>query len=319
MTLDSIQETSYGNLECIVIDNGSHPPLRIKPYRFPVTVLRNRANKGFAQANNEALSASIMKKGGCADYYLLCNNDVIVPPAFFKKMIPYLRSDTYAMIAPSVLCDGNTSREQGIGYYADGRAVSMLEDAPAAQTKNKRLLSATCLFLSAGYAREMMKTFHFCFIPAFFAYVEDVELSLRAVLMGKKQLLVGDVVVKHAGSSTLRDDRAILHLSLRNQLWTVITTWTGPMIRRYLGKILMGQFINVLVYSLKYGPFFMLKIYGETFFRLAKLVGYRSILQPALVSPYPAGLIRTDVLSLGDHITGSRTFKRIRNFGKQSS
>lgn len=88
-------------LECIVVDNDSSDGTEkeLSNYKLPnmdYKFIQSGANRGYAGGNNVGIKDAI-KRG--ADYVMLLNNDVIVPPDMVTKMVSYMEKNPKAGIA----------------------------------------------------------------------------------------------------------------------------------------------------------------------------------------------------------------------------
>lgn len=310
--LDSIVKTGYKDFSIIIYDDGSNKPIKKNFLKYKMVFnkiyfLRSSKNIGFAKANNRSLKFALKLKN--INYFLLLNSDAYISNNFFLKSIPYLLKN-YDLISPIVsLTKKRGLDSDGIDYYTDGTAINRIE------TKNENfLVPGACLFVKKSFVKESFNKFGWLFIPILRFYIEDVELSLRAILMKKKLYIIPHRLVYHDRSSTNTNKRLVLYYSLRNQLWTIMTTWTNKMIRTNLTHLLKGQFINTLIYSLKFKNLFMAKIYGETLFNISKLLTVRKLVQKNLLKNYPEGLFQTNSITFQSHIKESATYRRIKRF-----
>lgn len=308
--LQSIFNTGYRNIRIIIFDNGSTPSLKntltkYHPSINEIIVLRDKTNLGFAKANNICLKYAL-KQFPKSNYFLLLNNDAYVRKNFFTKSLPFLNKDN-DLISPMIALTGNRGVDSmGIDYYRDGTAINRTK-----KKKNNYLLPAACLYVSRTFAEECFDKFGWLFIPCFQSYMEDVEMSLRALLMKKKLVLISQILVDHDRSSTLKSEKATLYLGIRNQLWTIITTWTNEMIRQNLFQIIKGQIVNDIVYFLKFKNLFTLKIYAATLLFLPDLLKTRRTITNSLLLFHPGNIFTSgDSITLKTHILRSRTYKK---------
>jgi GT2 family glycosyltransferase len=312
--LDCILDTGYKKVTVIIFDNGSNPSLKqlLLPYQKKIkslVFLKSSKNLGFAEANNRGIKFGLkyFKK---VDYFLLLNNDAYVTKDFFNKSIKYLKQD-YDLLSPYVFLTKNRGIDsKGINYYQDGTGTNRADNQ-----KGNYLLPAACLFISNRYVRECFNAYSWLFIPCFESYVEDIELSLRAKLMGRKIFLIPEKIVYHDRSSTMKNQRHALFLGMRNQLWTIITTWTKTMIKNNISEIIRGQITDNIVYSLKFRNIFMLPIYIQTIRNSSKLLKIRKNIQKKIILNNPEDIfLRDKSITLTTHIKRSRTYKRLRQF-----
>src|SRR5690606_9033118 len=93
--LPTVYNSQYENLEIVVGDNASTDDsvAFIKAYFPLVKVIENQENLGYAGGYNEIL------KQVTADYYVLLNSDVEVPPYWINPVIEMMESDPQIAIA----------------------------------------------------------------------------------------------------------------------------------------------------------------------------------------------------------------------------
>ena len=94
--LKSIYDTTINsNIEVIVVDNGSHDgSSQAVKESFPqVTLIQNDENKGFAKANNQALSIALGR------YILLLNSDAILTDESLTALVNFMDTTPEAGIA----------------------------------------------------------------------------------------------------------------------------------------------------------------------------------------------------------------------------
>ena len=92
-------------LEIIVVDNGSTDGAADMIARqFPhVTLVRNRENRGFARANNQAVHLAT------GHYLFFLNNDTVVPPGALRLLLEYSRAHPgLGAIGPRLLDERGT-------------------------------------------------------------------------------------------------------------------------------------------------------------------------------------------------------------------
>jgi len=200
----------------------------------------------------------------------------------------------------------------GINYHPDGSVFerTMIKEDPY-------LLGAACLFISRPFLKQCFKLFHWFFIPNFGSFAEDTELSLRAKLMNKKVLLFPKALAYHDRTTTIKSQQTTLYLGIRNQFWTIITTWTTKMIFKNILAIIHGQLVNNIFYSLKFKKLFMVQIYLDTLASLPTLLTIRKKIQPTLIFNDPNNIFSGKWTGLGHQIKRSRAFSQtVKIFSK---
>lgn len=311
--LNHIIKTGYENLSVIIFDDGSKSPIEkdLQSYSDRIknlTFLRSKKNLGFIKANNQALKYGL-KYIKHVDFFLLLNSDAYVTEDFFLKSVKYLKRDIN-LAAPFVFLTQKRGVDtMGIDYYSDGTAMSRKSDR-----KENYLLAGACLFVSSTFLKECFDKFGFFLLPDLECYFDDVEISLRALLMDKKIYLIPHTLVYHDRWGTYKDEQFRLYYGIRNQFWTILTTWTNKMIKRNLIEILRGQVITSVVYLLKFKNLFIPKIYLETIVSLPRLLKKRKLIQKHLPVAYPNNVFLENPITLLIHIKRSRTYQKIRSF-----
>ncbi len=200
--LSSIREQTFKEFEVIVVDNGSTDgSVEFIKAGFPqALIIENRENRGFAAANNQGIKAA---KG---EYIATLNNDTEADRDWLANLYnaAVSSSDRTGMWAPKILSLERRDRIDSVGgllLYRDGIAKGRgrLEKDTGQYDKARDILipSACC----ALYSKKMLKEIGF-FDEDFFAYCEDTDLGLRAVLAGWRALSVPGAVIYHHYSGT---------------------------------------------------------------------------------------------------------------------
>ena len=311
--LEAVIKTNYKKIQILIIDNGSSPSLKsiLGKYRKKISnlfFLRNENNLGFARSMNLGLSYARQKIKNI-DYFLLLNNDAYIKKNFFIVSLRFLKDKHPDLMSPIVILTNNRGVDSmGVDYFSGGTAINR-----TIPSNKNYLLPAACLFISADFVNECFIKFGWFFIAIFDSYVEDIELSLRALLMKKGVLLLPEELVFHERSTTSVVDR-VSFLSARNHIWTIFTTWTPVMIYKNIAEIMKYQIISNIIYFLKFRYIYMLLIYLQTLLNLPRLLKIRRKIQPNLSADFPENIFLKNSTSLYIHIKRSRTYNRIQKF-----
>lgn len=265
----SAMQASIG-LQLVVIDNasedGSIDDLSLDEGDVRV---RNPLNAGYSVAAAQGMART------SAPWILLVNPDLVVAPEFFEELVGAIRHapDFVATVVPEmrfashpelVNCRGLMVDEIGVPAEVDAGVVS------ADSTPSSEILggSSGCCLLRAKAVRELGGP-----EPAFFAYLEDVDLALRLRRAGYQTVFSPGAVAWHEGSTSTgsrsplktflvaRNRRLLFRLhgprSLRARFWRVVVEaghgvvsslhgagaapWTGRLdalrLRRYTGFV----------------------------------------------------------------------------------
>ena len=100
--LRSLQAVTYGNMETIVVDNGSgrSDVAELRTWTSQVTLLENPTNLGFSGGNNVAIRRALSDPR--TDYVLILNNDVVVTAGWLRRQLALLEMDrAIAIVGPT--------------------------------------------------------------------------------------------------------------------------------------------------------------------------------------------------------------------------
>jgi N-acetylglucosaminyl-diphospho-decaprenol L-rhamnosyltransferase len=211
--------------ELVVVDNGSTDgtPDAVAELAPRATVVRNRANEGFAAGCNAGVAAC------SGDLVVLLNPDALPAPGFCDAIRRPLAEDRgWCAWMGLVTMDGgrlvNSSggvvHLTGISWAGEaGRPVSEVGALP----REVGFVSGACLALPREtWLREGG------FPPEFFMYHEDVDLSLRLRLAGGRLCCEPAARLEHAYE--FAKGQAKWRLLERNRWATVIRTYPGPLL-----------------------------------------------------------------------------------------
>ena len=246
--------------EVILVDNGSTDESIefIKDYSrnldFPVIIIRNAENLGFAKAVNQGILKSSYP------YIFSLNNDTQVEESGIKPLIDLISSDDSIFSVASKMVQFDNKKlidDAGDEYNILAWTKKTGENQPAENYDEVYEIFSSCAG-AAMYNKAILDKIGL-FDENFFAYMEDVDLSYRAKINGYKNLFCPDSVVYHIGSATSgsRYNKFKVKLAARNNVWTVYKNFPIPQ------KILNFIFL-FLGFLIKY-LFFVKKGFGKTY------------------------------------------------------
>ena len=208
-----------GPVTVFLVDNtmclGDEVPRQAAP--LPVQLLRPERNLGFAEGCARGMTAAV---AGGADLVLLLNNDAVVDPGFAGPLVRAMgdAGDTGLASPQIVLLDRPHE-----SWYRGG-AFSLWSGIPA-QGHRRPVMSKGSAPRDVDYATGCAMLVHPAvlrrvgsFDARFFAYCEDLDLSIRARRAGFRVVFVPESLVYHDVSD--EPSRACLRLyySTRNLL-----------------------------------------------------------------------------------------------------
>jgi GT2 family glycosyltransferase len=211
---------SLAGTETICVDNGSVDGSDAAVERaFPsVELIRNGANLGFAGGNNVGIRRAL-ERG--ADWVALVNNDAVVEPGFAAALerAAAARPDAGLLACKVLFEDGETVMYAGASFRAwlgySGRRAGFGGPDRFHETVDVGRADGAAMAVSRAAAERVG-----LLDERLFAYVEDVDWSLRVRAAGLAVVFVPDAVVRHRGSASTGGgaSTANLYYSTRNTI-----------------------------------------------------------------------------------------------------
>lgn len=273
--LESLQKQTYSDFSITVIDNGSRDgSVSFLQKQYPdVHCISYPYNKGFSVAVN----AGIQHSG--SPFILLLNNDIEVAEDcleqlmiqveqrqefdfFSLKMVNYHQRDHLDGAGDGVI-------RGGVGY----RYGTMEKDC-------QRYNQAGEVFGACGGAALYRKRFFETvglFDKDFFAYLEDVDLNLRARRLGLRCYYIPSAIVYHIGSATTgsKINAMTVSLSTKNNINIIVKNYPVSLFIQFLPAVIVYQFFWLL-FVIKKGKFISyLKGLSSGIAQMPKMVGKR--------------------------------------------
>jgi GT2 family glycosyltransferase len=202
---------SLRGVESICVDNGSTDGSDVAvAERFPeVELLRLGENRGFAGGTNAGIRRAL-ERG--ADWVLLLNNDAVAQPGLADALGRAARPEVGLLACKVVYPDGRVQ-------YAGARVNARLGYSGRSWTRERsievdRADGAAMAVSQAAVERAGLLD------EELFAYVEDVEWSLRIRRAGFRIAFVADAVAVHKGSASTggRASTTNLYYDTRNTI-----------------------------------------------------------------------------------------------------
>ena len=226
--------------EIVVVENEARSEM-ILPGPLPENTTRIElpTNEGTTGSINRAAAATSSK------YLLLLNNDIELQPDYVELLVRTLDENPHLGFAAGKL------RRATQRTHLDGAGDAMLiaggayrlgtMDEDRGQFDQPMSILTGC-GAAVLYRRE---AFERCggLDADFFAYLDDIDLGLRAQLIGYGGIYVPQAVAYHVGSATTGAvvHPRILEYVTRNQIWVLAKDYPPAILRRYLFRILLFQ------------------------------------------------------------------------------
>lgn len=208
--------------EVIIVDNGSSDNskdyINGNTFNFPVKLIENSENLGFAPAVNQGIMNARY------EYIFSLNNDTEVKKGSIKQMVDLIssRQDIFSVQAKML----QYNNKDLIDDAGDEYNLLAWTKKTGENHKSDEYLQVMEIFSSCAgaalYKKSLLEELGM-FDDNFFAYMEDVDLALRSKINGYHNFLCPQAVVYHIGSATSgsRHNEFKVKLAARNNVWVV--------------------------------------------------------------------------------------------------
>ena len=249
--LASLAKVTYPRLSVVVVDNGSRgDEAGALGREYPeAVVVAAGANLGFTGGNNLGIEHALASG---ADYVLCLNNDTVVDPGFLEPLVAALEGQPQRGIAgsyifyqdrPDELWYSGASVSFDVASARQGR-IAWHELPPAGRLRAREPFETEVVTGCALLARADLMRRLGGFDDRYFAYLEDVDLSLRARRLGFTSVVAPASRVWHkvsaaSGGEMSAGVRYYLVRNTRLLARTHAPAGTGEAVyRAYLGAVL---------------------------------------------------------------------------------
>ena len=261
--LASLERQNGVALSLLVVDNASSAGERERVAREAPSarVVGFTRNLGFAGGANEGIARTR------APFVLLLNNDAVLEPDYVARLAGRLELDGRLAAAQGLVLseDGRQIDTAGLEWNGRGEAVPVLSGRDASVAPREPFEISGVSATAALYRREALDAVArggAVFDAAFFAYYEDVDLSLRLARSGWRFVCDPRAVAHHEGSRTGR------RTPFRRAFWTARNRWR-TLFRNFTPGLIARHLPSLIVADLAH----------------ARAVGWTGIALPLLVWP----------------------------------
>ncbi len=275
--LQSLQGVTYPNFQVVVVDNGSEKEdlIQLRQWKGFVTLLENEKNLGFSGGNNVGIRYAL--EDPKTQYVLIQNNDTLVAPEFLTEMVSAAESKGVDMVSPTVLAYGDRKTVDRLGIIISKALLAY--DMKCWEGKEPFCPSGCCALYSRRLLEEIELDGEY-FDEDFFAYCEDVDLGIQAVLLGYRAALAPNAVIYHKGSaSTFLQSPFSLYYGHRNTIWYLVKSVPAATLLRHSRWILAGQILTVIANVRKRRGLFILKAKLAGLFGIPRMLRKRRAIQ----------------------------------------
>jgi len=254
--LPSIYRQSYRPAAIIVVDNapGDGTAEYLAAEHPDVSVVANVVNRGYAGGNNVGVAAAR------SDWVLLLNPDTVLQDGVLEELMRAAREHPDALITPKLLNPDGTINACGLemhvtgitscrAYREPGDSVRGTQPVPVAS--GAALLVRKAVFDDIGGFDE-----------SYFMYMEDLDLSLRARILGYEIVCAADAVITHAYDIGMSPEK--FGLLEQNRIHTLL---------KVLGRLTLLR-LSAALFLTELATWSFALLRGPAYVR-AKVTGYR--------------------------------------------
>lgn len=251
--LDSLAKQTYKQVEVIVVDNGSHDgSVEFIRENYPfVQLALYEKNTGFAVAVNRGIRES---KG---EFIALINNDTVLEEEFIAELAKGMKEHPECgSLGCKMLAYDDHTLLDGVG---DGYRRGGLPGRIGHREKDTGLFDQGRYILGACGGAALYRRSLFCDIGLFdddyFAYLEDVDIALRAQSAGYKCYYIPSARIYHLGCGTTGSGYSplVVKLSAQNNWNTIVKNIPLPLLIKFLPQIAFWQAYYLAVVCVRGG------------------------------------------------------------------
>jgi GT2 family glycosyltransferase len=277
--LTALRAQTDNDFEVILVDNGSTDgSLTLVRESFPeVRVIELGDNFGFAKAMNVGIEAT------AGDYVALLNNDTRVAREWLAELVDCLERHPEAAAAGSkTLLMRDESLIDGAGDVMNWSFLPHPRghgEPDSDRYREEIRVTAASAAACIWRADALHDIGHFD--EDFFIYYEDVDLGLRARLLGYESWYAPRSTALHArGAWTAGRSEFTFFHPVKNRWFMIVKNVPAALLLRHLPRILVGEayWWNQARKHRKLGV--MLRAYGAVARSLPRLLAKRRALQP---------------------------------------
>lgn len=200
------------------------------------TTLFSGVNLGFCDSNNKCIVSALTLAD--PDWYMLINDDVVLEQHAIQKLQEWLENNHYDVISGCIYNNKRILESYGLSYFRTGLCFPNRRSYSDPQFS---VFAGVLVFLSRKLITSELAKTGYIFNPLFFAYSEDVELSLR-IRCKYDIVLLNYGLARHLGSQTLgRGSYKQLFYGYRNLIAIIFLLWSKKSIIKYFPLLVAGQ------------------------------------------------------------------------------
>ena len=255
--IESVFKCNYSNYEIILVDNESDDSKLSTLKRKNITTISNSKNEGFSKANNQGIEYALKNN---FDYVLMLNNDTIVKSNLIDVLVRTAQAKKISAIQPLILNHNGQKIWNGGGKINYFFGIFFSSNKASKSYKLIDWFTGCCCLFETKLFVEIGKL-----DERFFAYYEDVDLSLRIKKNGYKIGFTSQTELIHLESASSKLETSnegslnpyVHYLNIKNHILVF---------RKHIKMFNpIGSIIFQIIKILSYSTYFILR------FRFTKL------------------------------------------------
>ncbi len=215
--VESILRDSTSQPDIYILDNGStNDETTALRQRLPdrVTIERGQRNLGFAGGHNYVIKQLLV--AAPYSYIALVNQDTIVEPGCYKRLVAYLEANPRVAVAGPLVLENTADTIQSCGAMINlwtGKIISRYQgQARATAPTEARLVD--CIIGNCFVIRTAALSAIGLLDEGYFAYYEEADWCVRAKQRGWQCAVVPQAEIRHARAGGFRT-----YYITRNMIW----------------------------------------------------------------------------------------------------
>jgi len=230
--LASIRGQTYGDWECLVVDDASEDGTAdwIRSRHAWVKVLESGTNLGPAHCRNMAVSRSP------AEFIAFLDSDVILHPRWLEYTVGFLRANRdVAMVGGKLLYASNQAMVNSLGGAMSRIGLAWNEHEGATDVLPCKPVESLFVCSAAAMVRRDCFEMAGGFDETFFYGYEDSDLGWSLNLLGFRVVSIPEAVAYHGVSETIgkMGERMVFHYC-KNRLRSMLKNYGTACLARYL-------------------------------------------------------------------------------------
>lgn len=249
--LTSVLATSYAPIEVVVVDNLSHDNSVSIVKQFPsVRLIENDQNYGFAEGNN------IGMRHCRGSHVVILNNDMTVEPDWLDKPVSLLEGDPrIGAVGCRQMSYYQKTVIDGLYHVVKPDLTFIPFGAGRKMSESEEYIRSRFVLSVNGGAMVLRKTMFTDaggFDSRFFAYLDEIDLFMKAFMKGWKTFYCAESVVYHKGSASFKKTGAFqYYLRERNRIWFLYKYFSLSVLLLHLPFLVVMELRVIRVLCLK--------------------------------------------------------------------